>query len=196
MLVTMTPSVEEKRNLLVDLVNTLHRPDGDDALTDDRAADWLRQRAFAASTASATVADPGRPTGSQQLGLLRDLREGLRELAGANNGREPDDQIVDRARRALEGSPFTMTLQDGTLQPRGTTSDDAAQVFAEAAAAYLAVSASGAWQRVKTCASPGCRWAYVDASRNGSRRWCDMASCGNTAKQRAFRQRLPSAEGV
>jgi predicted RNA-binding Zn ribbon-like protein len=35
---------------------------------------------------------------------------------------------------------------------------------------------------VRQCANEACRWLFLDASRSGSRRWCDMRSCGNRAK--------------
>jgi predicted RNA-binding Zn ribbon-like protein len=38
--------------------------------------------------------------------------------------------------------------------------------------------------RVRECAGPDCGWLFLDASRNRSRRWCDMADCGNRAKAR------------
>jgi predicted RNA-binding Zn ribbon-like protein len=38
--------------------------------------------------------------------------------------------------------------------------------------------------RVRECSGPDCGWLFVDASRNRSRRWCDMAECGNRAKAR------------
>lgn len=38
--------------------------------------------------------------------------------------------------------------------------------------------------RVRQCAGPGCGWLFLDASRNRTRRWCDMADCGNRAKAR------------
>ncbi|HWB45789.1 MAG TPA: ABATE domain-containing protein [Hyphomicrobiaceae bacterium] len=39
-------------------------------------------------------------------------------------------------------------------------------------------------QRVRRCANDACLWLFLDVSRNGTRRWCDMASCGNRAKAR------------
>ncbi len=36
--------------------------------------------------------------------------------------------------------------------------------------------------RVRKCEGDKCDWLFVDASRNHSRRWCDMADCGNRAK--------------
>lgn len=38
--------------------------------------------------------------------------------------------------------------------------------------------------RVKSCPAEGCGWIFVDRSRNRSRRWCDMQSCGNREKAR------------
>ena len=38
--------------------------------------------------------------------------------------------------------------------------------------------------RVRECDSETCFWLFLDQSRNGTRRWCDMKSCGNRAKAR------------
>jgi predicted RNA-binding Zn ribbon-like protein len=41
--------------------------------------------------------------------------------------------------------------------------------------------------KVKMCADKrGCGWLFVDHSKNRSRRWCDMADCGNLAKQKRY----------
>ena len=42
------------------------------------------------------------------------------------------------------------------------------------------------FRRVKKCADPICGWLFLDISRNRSRRWCDMADCGNRAKASRF----------
>jgi predicted RNA-binding Zn ribbon-like protein len=44
-------------------------------------------------------------------------------------------------------------------------------------------------QRLRICADPECGWLFLDFSRNHSRRWCSMESCGNRAKARRFYQR-------
>lgn len=36
--------------------------------------------------------------------------------------------------------------------------------------------------RVRHCANEGCRWLFLDGSKNGTRRWCSMQACGNRAK--------------
>jgi predicted RNA-binding Zn ribbon-like protein len=43
--------------------------------------------------------------------------------------------------------------------------------------------------RIKTCPARDCGWKFVDQSKNRSRRWCDMAVCGNLAKARQYRTR-------
>jgi predicted RNA-binding Zn ribbon-like protein len=43
---------------------------------------------------------------------------------------------------------------------------------------------AGDRQRVRLCANGKCLWLFLDESKNGTRRWCAMASCGNRAKAR------------
>jgi len=43
--------------------------------------------------------------------------------------------------------------------------------------------------RIHKCESPTCEWLFFDTSRNHSRRWCDMKSCGNRAKARRYYER-------
>jgi predicted RNA-binding Zn ribbon-like protein len=53
----------------------------------------------------------------------------------------------------------------------------------------LELFTSGELQRVRECPGEACGWVFVDASRGGRRRWCDMANCGNVAKDRRHRAR-------
>jgi predicted RNA-binding Zn ribbon-like protein len=43
--------------------------------------------------------------------------------------------------------------------------------------------------RLRQCGGTACGWLFLDATRNHSRHWCDMADCGNRAKVRRFRAR-------
>lgn len=47
--------------------------------------------------------------------------------------------------------------------------------------------------RVRECDGHGCGWLFIDNSRNRSRRWCSMESCGNRAKARRHYQRSRDA---
>jgi predicted RNA-binding Zn ribbon-like protein len=42
--------------------------------------------------------------------------------------------------------------------------------------------------RVRICGGPDCGWIYVDRSRNGLRRWCQMRTCGTREKSRRRRE--------
>lgn len=42
-------------------------------------------------------------------------------------------------------------------------------------------------QQVRQC--PSCGWLFLDKSRNGSRKWCSMSSCGDINKVQQFNQR-------
>ncbi len=48
---------------------------------------------------------------------------------------------------------------------------------------------SGELAAVRECASASCNWLFMDFSRNQSRRWCDMKSCGNREKARRHYER-------
>jgi predicted RNA-binding Zn ribbon-like protein len=43
--------------------------------------------------------------------------------------------------------------------------------------------------RIRVCAALDCGWMYVDRSRNGLRRWCQMETCGNLEKSRRRAER-------
>ena len=47
--------------------------------------------------------------------------------------------------------------------------------------------------RIRECASADCTWLFVDETRNHSRRWCDMATCGNRMKARRHYRRSQAA---
>ena len=41
---------------------------------------------------------------------------------------------------------------------------------------------SGDLSRLKACATPDCDWLFLDTSKNGRRRWCQMNVCGAREK--------------
>jgi predicted RNA-binding Zn ribbon-like protein len=44
--------------------------------------------------------------------------------------------------------------------------------------------------RLRSCAGGAdCGWVFLDTSRNGRRRWCEMEVCGSRAKMRRYRDR-------
>ncbi len=49
---------------------------------------------------------------------------------------------------------------------------------------------------VRVCASDNCNWLFIDTSKNHSRRWCNMKSCGNREKARRFYTRKKSSSAV
>jgi predicted RNA-binding Zn ribbon-like protein len=171
--------------LLVDLINTHYLGDESDVLAGAGARRWLREHLGSHRRVPAPTA----------LQPLRDLREGLRQLAIGNNGGRPDRATVARADAVLRQAPLVIHLSGtGGHQVIGaaTGAGSTEEIVAALGVAYLTSRLNGAWRRVKACAEPGCRWAFFDLSRNASRRWCEMAECGNRAKNRAFRARHPN----
>jgi predicted RNA-binding Zn ribbon-like protein len=69
--------------------------------------------------------------------------------------------------------------------------DDLDRPARHAALAAVDLLRSERVARLKQCAN--CRWLFLDASRNASRRWCSMAHCGTGAKVAATRERRRAA---
>lgn len=60
---------------------------------------------------------------------------------------------------------------------------------------------TGDRQRIKVCPGPGrpplaCAWLFYDISKNGSRRWCNMADCGAATKARRQTARRRASRDV
>jgi hypothetical protein len=168
--------------LLIAVANTGHS--GPDELADPAAVrSWWRGLDTPVRTARTPIAAPEGPV------LLRTLRAGIRGLALRNNG---IDAEVDTT--ALDGLILRPDLRGG-LSLRAAGPDDLAyDISAATVAALLRASARPGWPRLKACRGDDCRWIFVDNSRNTSRRWCDMAGCGNRAKSATFRVRRRTAE--
>jgi predicted RNA-binding Zn ribbon-like protein len=43
--------------------------------------------------------------------------------------------------------------------------------------------------RIQECASDACSWLFLDETKNRSRRWCNMKTCGNAHKVNRYRSR-------
>jgi predicted RNA-binding Zn ribbon-like protein len=181
----ITGSDQAHAQLLVDLINTHYLGDQSDVLAEAGAPQWLRDH----------VGHQPHNATSGALAPLRRVREGLRQMAIANNGGQPDAATLAQADTALRRVPIVVGLSDADGAPaaRSAAPDGTVErVLATVAIAYLSSQIGGVWRRVKACAEPDCRWAFLDLSRNGSRRWCDMSECGNRAKNRAWRVRQNS----
>jgi predicted RNA-binding Zn ribbon-like protein len=164
--------------LLIAVANTGHG-DGDEFADPHTAAAWWPEL-------GATPVRPGRPgpVGSGDLEKLRTLRALIRCLALRNNGIDTD---VDTT--ALDGLTLHPHLAGNPTLRAAQADGLAADLCAAAIAALLRASARASWPRFKACRGTDCRWVFIDHSRNTSRRWCDMAACGNRAKNETFRAR-------
>jgi predicted RNA-binding Zn ribbon-like protein len=193
--------------LWLDFVNTddPRRSRAEDVLLDfDAFLHWLR---------AAEVLDAERAGGIQRRAFqqpagaaaslvdARRVRVALRALAerGATVQKARDDAVAE-INRVLGRSAGTRRVE-----PRGDGSFVRTFVPVGDAFAGLMIpvvdSAADALindelSRVRRCSDPRCPRVFLDTTKNGRRRWCDMATCGNRAKAARHRSRVsppPSA---
>ena len=164
-------------NLLRLFVNTLDLPDGPDRLaTPAEASAWCREA--------------GLPEVANQedCDRLSAFREALRDALFANNGEFDADRAWKELEPFARGTSMRVAIEGNApvLRPEGT--GVAATLAALLAIVYDAVS-DGTWSRLRACRKSSCRYAYYDRSKNASRAWCSMTTCGNREKAQRRRQR-------
>lgn len=197
----------------LDLVNTVAPgevlPDGSlpqDRLTDPAALlAWACRAGFVDTaeselTARAWQRNPG--AGAAALDAVRDLRDSLHVTLLDAAGLVP--QSPDVAAAALQRlhsrwvaavGRSALRLDRAVSRPDrpappplqlqfGPTPD--VQVQDRIAEAVMDLLLTVDYGRLRRCPPEdgGCGWIVLDQSRNGSRRWCQMAACGNAAKSR------------
>jgi predicted RNA-binding Zn ribbon-like protein len=125
------------------------------------------------------------------LGFALQARGTLHALFDAiarGDAAEPELARFNRLLREALGE-LDIGLADGTgyrWRWRGEESDPRALVWRVlwSAASLLR---SGEIENVRVCDGDDCGWMYVDRSRNGLRRWCQMRTCGTREKSRRRR---------
>ena len=167
------------------VANTRHGPGGHwfaRVTVDDGDHDHLRTAAEAVRyLADHGVDVPDEPPTADDLADLAAIREMVRGL------RDPAAGWTDGARLLLARGRF------GLDQERRVASVAAGWTgFVEDLVPPL-LEVVRLRDRLEICGNPHCRLMFIDASRNGLRRWCDDAGCSNRARVQRHRAALSTA---
>ncbi len=122
------------------------------------------------------------------LAALRGLREAVFAVAAAaarSTPAAPAALHVLRDAWADAAAAARLAPGGGAFALRWTVADSGLALPRHRAAwAAVGLVTSAELARVRLCAGDDCGWLFLDRSKAGRRRWCDMASCGNVAKAR------------
>jgi len=175
-------------HVALDLVNT------DVVSQGDRSTDVLREAgeflAWCAYAGVVSVAPgPTRLSSAQERTFLTEavaLRQAVRAIVEAVAGhRDADRDALTTLQSATADAvgQAVPALDDGRLvwAWEGTMPDAA---LWELACAAVDLLRAGPTDRIKVC--PGCGFVFLDATKNGSRRWCSMDDCGKQEKMRRY----------
>ena len=206
MMVTTEPAPEfdlSGGDLCLDFINTLADRTGTPRESLTAYADLLEFARQAGRMPEPEVGDLAAEAAADPAGASRVMvravrtREAMYRVFGAiARGEEPEDADLEALNAVLvEGlAKARLVRQDGSY--RWSWAGDCSCLerplwqVAHSAADLLA---SGRLDRVRVCDSATCEWLFLDESRNRSRRWCDMATCGNRAKARRHYERQKTA---
>lgn len=171
-------------DVVVALVNTSAEADLADGLADLNAL-----RSFVHEYA---ISDVGE-LGARDLAGVRTVRGKFAQVFAAPNSRAASVLINELV--ATAGTTPQLTDHDGYdwhvhyFAPGASVGDHLA---ADGGMALAFIVVSGEQERLRRCEAPDCRRAFVDLSRNRSRRYCDSRTCGNRLHVAAYRARRKS----
>lgn len=150
---------------------------GPDLLADAvLAGDWVTG-AVRAWSAARGVDLPSPAFDDADLAKLRALRASIDSLVA---GEAPS------GRSAVPASLLVSEAGEVRLEPRGT----GWRWLASALWAEILLSQhADTWRRIKRCHNHRCGSTFYDRSKNNSRVWHDVKTCGNAANLRASRAR-------
>ncbi|MBV7247147.1 MULTISPECIES: CGNR zinc finger domain-containing protein [Streptomyces] len=181
---------------VVDLVNTApeSEPPPDDPADGpvDGLADVAALYAFAERHHISGVGT----LGEKDLAAVRDVRARFAEVFAAPDPRTAAD-LVNRLVAAAGTTP-QLTDHDGYdwhvhyFAPDASIADHLA---ADCGMALAFIIVAGEQERLRRCEAPDCGHAFVDLSRNRSRRYCSSRTCGNRLHVAAYRARRKEAAG-
>lgn len=158
--------------------------------------DWAEQAGAISASAAARARRLGRQRTAAARATLRRARaarEAMFALFSAlAGGRQPPAEALAALNAALPEAMAQLRLG-----PRGTgcqwswAADEPSldRVFWPAVRSAAMLATSDRCARIRECAAHDCSWLFLDRSRNGTRRWCDMTVCGNRVKARRFAAR-------
>lgn len=185
--------------LWLDFVNSDAAPHGTDALQDfERFVRWLAGAQLLDAERASTMRRRAQQQPSGALAVLGDarrVRAVLRALAERGvTSHDVRTDVLGEINRVLGRSAGTRRLDlqaDGSFVRSFVAVGDAFAglliPIVESAADALILAELA---RVRRCADPRCRRVFQDETKNGRRRWCDMATCGNRAKAARHRMKL------
>jgi predicted RNA-binding Zn ribbon-like protein len=121
------------------------------------------------------------------------LREAIwRAFARFADGKDaaPEDVAIIGAEAADASAHARFAKVGGTFGWGWPEGDDLARpLWPIARAATDLLMNDRERELLRECKDDTCAWLFVDRTKNHTRRWCDMETCGNRAKQARLRQR-------
>src|SRR5580658_1484112 len=188
-------------NLALDFANTVHSHGAADPGEDLETAAGLMEWAAQAGLLRSAEAHQLRrfPADGAKFRRALALRALLYEIfSSAANGKKPEPEAL-RAfesfyQNAIRRAEFRLAADHYRLTWPAAP-HPLERVLQEIVRSAASLLTSEAFTRVRQCSGETCSWLFVDTSRNGLRRWCDMKACGNRDKVRRFRRNLNEAVG-
>ncbi len=116
--------------------------------------------------------------------------------AAATGRRVPRSTLdaINGVLRRGAGVTEVVVGDDGFVARRGLRLDRPVDLLVPIAEAAADLLCQADLRRIRRCAHPACVLYFLDQTKNGTRRWCDMRTCGNRANAAAYYRRRRDAD--
>lgn len=119
---------------------------------------------------------------------LRDFLSTLVDTFASDSGIQTEQLIILNQYLTLTPLQYTLVDQEGHYQTHlQPIQADLDSLLFHIARSFTELLVDVKAERIKYCQNPECRWAYIDESKNSTRKWCGN-TCASLIKVRRHRK--------
>lgn len=174
-------------DLIKAFVNTIYDGDGRDLFgTPAATRDWLR---------ASGLLDEGAELDNADRQRIVAVREALRLLMLANNGVAVDPAAAAPLTREAAQAPLRCRFANAGVAGLTPVASGVDAALGGILARVAVLMLRGVWPHLKVCRAGACHYAFYDRTKNQSRVWCAMRTCGSREKARTYQRRRRKTAG-
>lgn len=193
-------------SLSLDFLNTVHNYNASDPREELKEMKdlviWARRAGILNAKDARSILYESRKRPGEAERFLQEtqkLRNSIYSMFFAISRNHPiDSRALKRIRRHLSRSMMQMTVRRDRGRYRLLSSNEETPanrfLFIILESTLRLLMSHQDLLRLRQCEGENCTWLFLDRSKNRSRRWCEMQSCGSRAKSRRYYSRKKKRE--
>jgi len=187
--------------LCLDFINTVHHYDQNPLLDELANFDHLLAWALKVHLVDEATHNAFRNTAwekpivtAHKLAQIKQIRHHIyRVFVALDHHRMPDSDALDSLLSVWKTATARARFTPGLTGGHWTYPQDPANLVSlihPVVSNALRLLESPDLPQIRLCEAHDCSWLFMDRSKNGSRRWCQMEVCGNREKAKRYYDKI------